>query len=72
MYCLVCCLIVVFDGSCLAIVISSLGKRNWLLCFSLVCGICVVCHCSLALSRSVISKLYSEIVALPVYLFYFR
>ena len=50
------------------IVITLLWKRSWLLCFSLVCGLCTVCHSLFSLPLGVISRLWSVIVAIPRHL----
>ena len=38
-----CCCIVVFGVSCMAEWSPRWERRSWLLCFTLVCGVCTVC-----------------------------
>ena len=47
MFCPVLCLIVLFDGSCLALWSSRRGRESWLLCFSSVSGMCTDAQSSL-------------------------
>ena len=64
-FCSVRCIIVVLSGSCPALWSPCWERESWLLCFSLVCELCTVCHGSFALSLGVIGRLRSVIIALP-------
>ena len=44
------------------------GRGSWLHCFSLVCGLCTVCHGLFALPLSVIDRIWFVIVAFLGYL----
>ena len=48
----------VYGGSCSGIVITSLGRGSCLPCFSLVHGMCTLCHDLFALPFAIISRLY--------------
>ena len=47
------------------------GRESWLICFSLVCDWCTVCHGLFALPLGVIGRLWSVIVVLPGHLLYY-
>ena len=54
MFCPFRCLIVVFSGPFLALRSLRWGREKWLLCLSLVCGLCAVCIGLFAIPLSVI------------------
>ena len=58
-------------GFCLALWLSHWGRESWLVCFSLVCDTCAVCHSLFALRLGVIGRLWSAIVTIPVHLMYY-
>ena len=65
------CLVVAFRGFCLAFWLSHWGRESWLLCFSLICDMCAVCHSLFALPLGVIGRLWSAIVTISVHLMYY-
>ena len=76
MFCPVRCLffcLCVFSGSCLALAKREREREreSWLLCLSLVCGVCTVCHGLFTFPLGVIGRLCSVIVALSGHLLYY-
>ena len=50
---------------------SCWGRKGWLLCLSLVCGLYTFCHCLFAIRLGVIERLCFVTVALPGRLLYY-
>ena len=78
--CFVLCLIVVITRSCLALWSPCWERESWLRCFSLVCGLCTVCHGLFASPFVVISVMaipghhpyYFFLIITKIYLYTFN
>ena len=58
------CFVDVFSGSCLILCSTGWERWNWMLYFSLICGVYTVCHDLFDIPLGVIGRLYYVIVVL--------
>ena len=66
----ICCLIFVFSGPYLALWSPCWARERWLVCFSLIRGLCTVCQFVFSLPFVVSSRLWSVTVVIPGHLLY--